>query len=155
MALRFKRSRDLLDVPDGAGRDVVVPSYETPAGVRPKRPKYIVTLVHGTFAADAPWTREESPFVHALDAGFAQRALIRQFIWTGRNSHRARVAAMIGLSRDIHQTSKRYPGAKHIVIGHSHGGTVAAYAAYWSRRVAAVVTLCTPFVGSQNVGTLS
>jgi hypothetical protein len=109
----------------------------------------VITLVHGTFARDAPWTRSDS----ALSTSLRQAGChVTQFAWSGRNSHRARSDAAKGLVAHLRQQLTEHPRARHWVIAHSHGGNVALHAAEQVRaergRAAAVTTLAlaTPFL---------
>ncbi|HEX4614065.1 MAG TPA: hypothetical protein VH092_38135 [Urbifossiella sp.] len=116
----------------------------------PDSPQFVLTLVHGTFATNAPWTGEKSvlreSLVAALPAGPVEFV---PFNWSGRNSHRARFAAGLALRKVLRANLGRHPGSRHLVIAHSHGGNVAAYALRRFRladRVAGVVALGTPFI---------
>lgn len=110
---------------------------------------YVVTLVHGTFAKGAAWTREGSALHRALTQGLGPRAHIQFFDWSGRNTHKARLAAGKELAALLAQSATAFPGARQVTIAHSHGGNVALYA----RRHAVepgmpdhIVCLATPFL---------
>ena len=123
-------------------------------GNRPTRPSTghraaVVTLVHGTFARDAPWTRPGS----ALSAALRQvDCHVTQFTWSGRNSHRARSRGALALAEHLQQQVTEHPGATQWMIAHSHGGNVALHAAdrlriaRGGRTRATTVTLATPFL---------
>jgi len=95
-------------------------------------PEYVITLVNGTFAADAPWVRRGSPLRTALTKALEGRAVFRIFRWSpcrySGNTHKARLTAGEALALRLRVGFKRFPRAKHFVIAHSHGGNVTLYA---------------------------
>jgi hypothetical protein len=106
-----------------------------------------VTLVHGTFARKAKWIRGGSPMTNALDAaGIAHQ----EFVWSGGNSHRARIKAAEELSDRLGCEREHEPGVRQAVVAHSHGGNVALHAVWRLRQVrdgsVPVVALATPFL---------
>jgi len=112
---------------------------------------YCVTLIHGTFARRARWTRDDSTFCESLKAQLKASSLVlSQFDWSGWNSPGARGRAAQRLATELESTLVRYPGARQFVIGHSHGGAVALKAVTVEpglrKRIAGVATLSTPFV---------
>jgi pimeloyl-ACP methyl ester carboxylesterase len=112
-------------------------------------PTVVMTLVHGTFAPRAAWTRADSAMAKALVREFGPRTLIRSFDWGGRNSHDARRAGGLNLARQLEEELSRYPSARHFVIAHSHGGNVALYALKSpavERGLTGMVTIGTPFI---------
>ena len=123
-------------------------------GNRPTRPSTghrtaVVTLVHGTFARDAPWTRLDSALSTALREADCH---VTQFPWSGRNSHRARSRGARALTEHLQQQLTEQPGASQWVIAHSHGGNVALHAADQlriarsGRTWVTTVALATPFL---------
>jgi hypothetical protein len=88
---------------------------------------YAITLVHGTWADTKGWVAPGSFLRRELEHGLAN-VVIREFSWTGANTHAARTGAGVGLARFIRDGHAQYPGARHFVIAHSHGGNVALYA---------------------------
>jgi pimeloyl-ACP methyl ester carboxylesterase len=109
----------------------------------------VITLVHGTFATNAPWTTAASSLSQALRERLGDGVRIAPFQWSGRNSPAARRQAADELARRIAGDVQAHPGAQHFVIGHSHGGNVAMAAAVRSgvsERVGGVVCLATPFL---------
>lgn len=71
--------------------------------------------------------------------------------WSGRNTFADREMAATRVAAAIEATSARYPDVAHVVVAHSHGGTVAAQALGRrpyadGLRVSSFVTLATPFV---------
>jgi hypothetical protein len=109
----------------------------------------VVTLVHGTFARNAPWTRPDSPLSVALQGSGCH---VTRFAWSGRNSHRARMHATQDLVEHLQQQLTEHPRARQWVIAHSHGGNVALHAtdqlrALRGRRArVTTVALATPFL---------
>jgi hypothetical protein len=74
------------------------------------------------------------------------------FRWSGRNSFRRREQAALEFRTHLQRERARRPEARHIVLAHSHGGTVAAQAltaAYFSDTdpppVDGLICLATPF----------
>lgn len=111
-------------------------------------PTAVVTLVHGTFARDAPWTRPDSVLSTALERAGCH---VTRFAWSGRNSHRARWHAAGELVAHLQQQVTKHPRARQWVIAHSHGGNVALHAADRLRAVrrkarVTTVALATPFL---------
>jgi lipase (class 3) len=124
-------------------------------------PDLIITTVHGTWATkktegkagtSTPWYHETSVFAHRLKGRFAEQGticLLRHFEWSGENSILARYRASRRLSEQVKTMEKRYPGSRHLLIGHSHGGNVALMAATRLPRQGVnpqVVTMSTPFI---------
>jgi hypothetical protein len=114
------------------------------------QPEMIVTLVHGTFAKNAEWIEDGSILASALRAELPPHTIIRPFRWDGKNSFASRLHAAELLNGHICLTESLYPCAKHILIGHSHGGNVIAY---WLKRypeskekVSGTAFLATPFI---------
>lgn len=83
-----------------------------------------VFLVHGTFAKEAEWTRDESPFCEHIQRELPDIHICRT-PWTGRNTSRARHAGVQTLSGQLRDSLAANPLDQHLVIGHSHGGTIA------------------------------
>jgi pimeloyl-ACP methyl ester carboxylesterase len=118
---------------------------------------YVITLVHGTWARNAPWTDESSPLCQTLSAVLPGLKKFAPFPWSGRNSHQGRLDAGRDLERHVRQLIREYPSAKHYIIAHSHGGNVALYALRdedLQRQIAGVVCLSTPFLsfGERHLG---
>lgn len=112
-------------------------------------PRYVITLVHGTFAASASWVKEDSKLCqsikHALDASIR----FERFIWSGHNSHAARLTAGEALGRQLVQHREAYPQSRHFVIAHSHGGMVTLYALKnpnLQNAISGIIFLGTPFI---------
>jgi pimeloyl-ACP methyl ester carboxylesterase len=118
-----------------------------PRNCRPS--KYLITLIHGTFARDADWAGPGSEFQTALQERLREPASFRTFNWSGANSHDARKRAGAELAAHIRQLGQENPGWPHVLVAHSHGGNVACYALEdpeARRNVVLIVTLGTPFI---------
>lgn len=113
-----------------------------------------VVLVHGTFARNAPWTLDASPLRKALLAHFGNGVVFKRFVWSGRNSFRARAEATDSLRQFLTESSSHTDHAVHrFVIAHSHGGNVALEALSGPRaapNVDGLVCLSTPFLSSRR-----
>ena len=110
---------------------------------------YVVTLVHGTFARDATWIRKESALSDRLSELLDGSVLTAPFQWTGNNSMEARQAAALELQDHLRSLLDDWPTAKHVVVGHSHGGNVALYALRDEKlesEIVGVACLATPFL---------
>lgn len=112
-----------------------------------------VVLVHGTFARNARWTRPGHELFNWLERVFGT-CTIHRLLWSGDNFHFARMSAVNSLVKWI----KNQPRTGLIyLIGHSHGGAIAALAASKVERDdIRVVTLATPFINivPRNAGLL-
>jgi hypothetical protein len=108
-------------------------------------PKLTVTLVHGTHARGAPWTQAGSPLWRELEGHFGSAAVIDRFDWSGDNTVFARRDAGSELVAHMNSLKQRFPTAKQYIVGHSHGGNVALYAAE-EIRVDGIACLATPFL---------
>lgn len=123
-----------------------------------------ITLVHGTWgrgvfpALSPPWRRPfwfepGGEFHDRLKQGLADREInapFHAFTWSGSNSIFERLAAAQRLAADINERAAAEPDQLQVVIGHSHGGSVAMIALRHIeeavRRRLSIVTLATPFV---------
>jgi hypothetical protein len=86
-----------------------------------------IFLVHGTFARNADWIQDNSPFCSYLRDKLCVDD-ITPINWTGRNTTKARHDGMIDLSTKLKNSLAEKPASLHVVIGHSHGGTIALQA---------------------------
>lgn len=103
--------------------------------------RLVVTLVHGTWARNAEWTRDDRPLSCAL-RGLGE-IKIERLPWSGWNRFTARSAGKVKLQRLIDQSGE---DARHFIIAHSHGGNLAHDAVEGrEHRVLGVVCLNTPF----------
>jgi alpha-beta hydrolase superfamily lysophospholipase len=110
--------------------------------------KFVVTLVHGTWADTRGWVAPGSFLRRELDRRL-DHLTFRAFAWSGRNTHAARTEAGASLAQFIRDGHVRYPDAHHFVVAHSHGGNVALYAMRDPAArdaVTGIVTLGTPFI---------
>jgi hypothetical protein len=108
---------------------------------------YVLTLVHGTFSRRAPWTRQGSAFTKALVDNLTGPVLhVERYKWSGRNSLGSRYKATEKLGVTLRNLKRRYPEARHYVIGHSHGGAIAYYATAHVDVLDGVICLSTPFL---------
>ena len=101
-----------------------------------------IMLIHGTFAHGAKWTDAAHRFTRGLLAT-VPGCRISRMLWSGDNSHvqRQRTAG------DVHEWIASETAERIYLIGHSHGGLVAAMAATQAAdsRVT-VITMSTPFL---------
>lgn len=110
-----------------------------------------ITLVHGTFQPKAKWTMEEnSPLCSFLREKLGNDVKFHRFAWSGKNSNAARRAAAAQLGSDLRTRLDQPGAAPQLVIGHSHGGSILAYAVHsdpeLQARLAGIVFLSTPFI---------
>jgi pimeloyl-ACP methyl ester carboxylesterase len=123
--------------------------HDVPAG-DDLPPTLVVTLIHGTWARTAAWTRTDSTLCHIVSGAFSSdRVRFVPFTWSGRNSILARHRAAAALAVTLHAGIAKWPRARHVIVGHSHGGSVALLALHHQDLVdtiAGVVTLSTPFL---------
>lgn len=113
---------------------------------------YCITLIHGTFAKDAPWTLKNSAFCNQLRLNLGDDILINEFHWSGENSHQSRISASLALAEKLKQQTIDHPKDKKIILAHSHGGNIAMYAL---REISSgdialeefeLITMATPFL---------
>jgi hypothetical protein len=116
-----------------------------------------ITLVHGTFARNAAWTRPGSALREHLEARLPGRVVYHRFRWSGLPSHLARDRAARRLRARLLKCVQNNETAHHCVISHSHGGNIVCYAlrdaAELVERLDSIITLSTPFllVRSRNL----
>ena len=111
--------------------------------------RYIITLVHGTFASNSRWMAPGSRFSTQLSSALNADVQILSFRWSGKNSHSARAEAGHQLARHLDETATTHPEAAHYLVAHSHGGNVALYALRDKGihpSVRGVACLATPFI---------
>jgi len=97
-------------------------------------------------------------FAKAFYRPLCCRRSLRVSIGSGRNSHGARIGASKALQSHLWRRVRRYPDAKHLIIGHSHGGLIALYALrdeQLREKIAGVVCLSTPFLHVRRVPELT
>ena len=109
-----------------------------------------ITLVHGTFARNAAWTRPGSALREHLEARLPGRVVYHRFRWSGLPSHLARDRAARAPARETPKCVQNNETAHHCVISHSHGGNIVCYAlrdaAELVERLDSIITLSTPFL---------
>ena len=121
-----------------------------------------IIAVHGTFATGEEtgdkWWQKNSECEKALREfvqGNATPLSYEQLIWDGDNSETSRRAAA---RRLLHRMSKlEAAGEPYVVIGHSHGGSVVAFALQLAARhgnalphLRSWITVGTPFFASEQ-----
>jgi pimeloyl-ACP methyl ester carboxylesterase len=113
-------------------------------------PTLVVTLVHGTWAPKAAWLREDSLLCRSVLAAFPDQVLrFVPFRWSGHNSVSARFRGAQALAAKLGDMRQEWPEARHVLIGHSHGGFVALSAlrgATQDERIRGAACLSTPFL---------
>ena len=118
--------------------------------------KAIITLIHGTWARAALWTRPDSALCQTLKATADKSGAeieFRPYVWSGANRLKARSCS--GLVKQLRQEIEQAPDASHFLIAHSHGGNImveALRAPGIGSMCLAIVTLSTPFVTSRRSG---
>src|ERR1700730_7163195 len=116
------------------------------------RPAAGVTLVHGTWARRARWSRSGSEFSRALEAELGVPIAYRRFTWGGWNRISTRRSAVGKLAKSVENSAVDYPGVPQFVIAHSHGGNIAfdilrlQLTAMQRSSLRGVVCLATPFL---------
>ena len=114
-----------------------------------KYPRYLITLVHGTFAMNAEWIQNESKFTRQLTKELDAPSHVFSFNWSGKNSHSARLQGGSELAAHLTTINTKYPHSENIIIAHSHGGNVALYAIKELKSPEfrfQLITLATPFL---------
>jgi hypothetical protein len=114
----------------------------------------VAELVHGTWARNAPWTRDGSCFREQLAKQIGAPVEFRRFCWSGVNSHTHRMEAARRLQEYLTRSvTIDHPNATHFVVAHSHGGNIACYALRddtLRQAVRGVICLGTPFLHVQG-----
>lgn len=107
-------------------------------------PVYIV--LHGTWGAETSWYIPNGDFFDALEeTAKKQNGSVVSLRWSGANSIQERNKAAQSLAKLI-ETYNNNDNTKIIVVGHSHGGTVALLASHLLNKntIAILYTLGTP-----------
>lgn len=134
--------------PSGNGASDMEPVHAVPTPT-------VVTLVHGTFARGAPWTKDGSVLRREIAAAVCEHecdVTFDVFEWSGRNTHRARVRAGHELAAHITRLREAMPRCRHFIVAHSHGGNVALLAHKHLpgfRHALGIATLGTPFIHAE------
>jgi len=117
-----------------------------------------VHLVHGTWANGflrprQAWFDRGSAIYERLKEQLPPNTEIESFTWSGRNNITSRAIAAESFCQYLQSSIARHPHSDHVIVAHSHGGTVAAGAlSRFSElpqelsRVKGLVCLATPFV---------
>lgn len=121
-----------------------------------------IVTVHGTFASGETtgsrwWQRgseQEAALQDAL-AGTTGEMTYHPFVWDGRNSEASRRRAGRGLLHTFKELEEK--GEPYVAIGHSHGGSVIAFALQLAQREKLELpnlkrwfTVGTPFIAFQK-----
>jgi hypothetical protein len=136
-----------------------------PDGSPGPAPDVAITLVHGTwgrglfpglrapYAGRTPfWFEPESSFVSQLQTELQLRKLLFEidaFTWSGSNSIAERYSAAKELAKRLQARKLRFPTSTQVIVGHSHGGSVAMLALdiLETENISPlIITLATPFV---------
>ena len=97
----------------------------------PNETPVVVTLVHGTFATAADWTKDGSKLRRQIADALGEQGRsvhFDAFEWSGRNTHKARIKAGYELADHVSKLRKSYPSCSHFIVAHSHGGNIALFA---------------------------
>jgi hypothetical protein len=111
--------------------------------------RIVVTLIHGTFATEAEWVRNESKLCKAVNDAFPGGVEFRRLPWSGGNTIGARQDAAGKLREQILADPVSAADTRHFLVAHSHGGNIALYALRDPKvreRITGVATLATPFL---------
>ena len=109
--------------------------------------KVILHLIHGTWSDGKGWVAKGTPFREFLEKKFGEAVRINPIGWEGHNRDADRREAKAKVVRAVQEAKPR--GVRQFLIGHSHGGNVAAYAAAdpeIAPLLQGVVCLSTPFL---------
>lgn len=110
-------------------------------------PPFSVITIHGTWAQNAPWTKDDSLLSHHLHREFGQQVQLLNFDWSGKNSWASRIDASKKLNQFISSTliDKSIP---YFLIAHSHGGNIAigATTVDLDKKPDGIICLNTPFL---------
>jgi hypothetical protein len=114
----------------------------------------LVVVLHGTAARNAPWTRPGSAMHRAVMGQMeaaGQACAWYRLGWTGENTVADRLVAIRALCVLLHQVFEAQPTRNVVLLGHSHGGSIAFKAAETFAHAPGlrVATLATPFICAQ------
>lgn len=112
-----------------------------------------VHLVHGTwarghFVTSKAWSEAGHEVYEKLRTLLPMQTAIETFLWSGENSVSAREQAAKELRIHLENSLKEFPNDRHVVIAHSHGGTISILAMADPKidgRIERVICLATPF----------
>lgn len=116
--------------------------------------RYLIFLVHGTWAGNTPWMQPGSRFrtlvTESLEADDAENVEFVNCGWSGDNTHEARADASERLRALIAEHIAERSDWDAFVVAHSHGGNIALHALLRSRllreKLSGMVTIATPFL---------
>lgn len=108
----------------------------------PEGPLFV--LVHGTWARNAPWATAGASLPSKLRDEWPHPGIFA-FKWRGLNRLTERLRASEELQEAIRRLKEQFTGRQIIVIGHSHGGNIVAWATT-QIEIDAAVYLNTPFL---------
>ncbi len=104
----------------------------------------IALIVHGTFAAKETWWRPQGSFWQYIKGHWPHLyGGSSPFVWSGKNSHKAREVAASQLLRWVRVHSPD-PDAPIDLIAHSHGGNICLLAAQMGLQIGRLILLGTP-----------
>jgi Alpha/beta hydrolase family len=106
-----------------------------------------IFLVHGTFARNAEWTQKDSKLRRTLGEKL-KTDNFEPVSWSGANTTAARRGGVENLRSKLRDSLTTNPSRRHIVIGHSHGGTIAlrTVAEFEFVKNVSVILLSTPIL---------
>jgi len=110
-------------------------------------------LVHGTWSKgllneNSSWVDPDNICYKNLLNNLPKDVELEAFTWSGRNSFRAREIASEKFITHLTTSIKKHPFDCHIILAHSHGGTIALKALSNSKLnnpIRALICLSTPF----------
>ena len=133
-------------------------------GLDTKKRGVVIHLVHGTCpngpfrkvngTAPDVWFNPESAVCREIAQALNRPVQFVQFLWSGKNSFRAREEAAEQLLLNLVAMHHAKPHCDHVVLAHSHGGTVAMHAVYrmshrtgflTGRLPKAIICMASPF----------
>src|SRR5215470_8156278 len=79
----------------------------------------------GLFRSNTPWYDPESDFCKAVARNTNAQLEFVPFQWDGCNSFKARARAADDLREHLRYWFNKEGEARHFIVAHSHGGTVA------------------------------
>ncbi|MDF1694791.1 MAG: hypothetical protein P1U56_03130 [Saprospiraceae bacterium] len=115
--------------------------------------KIDIFLIHGTFAKNAEWIKEQSFLSKELNEKIEGDIQFFQHQWDGKNSFKSRFREGAKLAKKVEYDSRL--GSIKILVGHSHGGNVSLYSLGAYKDIDLVVTLGTPFIINKTKQTLN
>jgi pimeloyl-ACP methyl ester carboxylesterase len=112
-----------------------------------------IVLIHGTFARESDFASEANPIAALLQKRLSNELDFRYWKWTGNNSHLDRISSGEQLANAIFDWSSEHRWKKVIVVGHSHGGTIAFQAVNLLENLERLKRRCGPPVCLVTFGT--